>query len=338
LNGGQSKGKKRTIFEADGATVFFDECALNPKETHMLTRKLVRIALVAMAMAVLQTASAHAAFYLFSANGSGTACSQAQPCSLDQAIFLANGISSVSPELACADNSNSVANSPITHSMTIDCSGTAGGLSGVAVNGSGVTVTLKNLTLCGTDPAVNLFNGTLILDNVNLAGNFNYAINATPTGPSNLVVRNSLIDGNSPAGVLLKPQSGGSLSAKFDHVTVTHNSGAGIRADTTGGGGPVTVDIADSIISDNAANGLIAVSGSGGPSLINITTSTVANNAIAGIAANGSNAGALVDKTLLDGNAGGALAISNGGRIDTYQTNRVVGAQGSAFSGALGFN
>ncbi len=56
---------KRTIFEADGAAVFFDECAHSTrKETHVLIGKVVRIALVAMAMAALQTASAHAAFYL----------------------------------------------------------------------------------------------------------------------------------------------------------------------------------------------------------------------------------------------------------------------------------
>ena len=297
----------------------------------MLTSKLVHTVLVAIAMAALQTASAHAAVLFFSAAGSGGACTQAQPCTLSTAIAQANG-SPFSPELSCADSSDS-GGGTITKSATIDCSGTAGSMVGVTVNGSGITVTLKNLTMWGGETVVVLVNGTLILDNVHLTGNRSYAINATPTAPSNLVVRNSIIDGNAPAGVLLKPQAGGSLSAKFDHVAVTHNAGAGIRVDTTGGGGAVTADIADSIISDNAANGLIAVSGSGVSSLINITNSTVANNTIAGISANGSNAAALVDKTLLDGNVGGATSFVAGGRILTYQNNRIVGSAGTGFTG-----
>jgi hypothetical protein len=72
----------------------------------MLTRKLVRIAPVAMAMAALQAASAHAAALVFSANGGGTTCSQAQPCTLNEAITRADGDTS-SPELACADDSDS---------------------------------------------------------------------------------------------------------------------------------------------------------------------------------------------------------------------------------------
>ena len=45
----------------------------------MLTSKLVHTVLVAMAMAALQTAPAHAAVLFFSAAGSGGACTQAQP-------------------------------------------------------------------------------------------------------------------------------------------------------------------------------------------------------------------------------------------------------------------
>jgi hypothetical protein len=113
----------------------------------MLRRKLVRIALVAMAMAALQISSAHAAGLFFSGtSGSGSSCTQAQPCTLIQAITIAGD----GTELACADSSDSDAVDPITKSITIDCSGTAGSVFHLVVNGSGITVTLKNLTMWGS--------------------------------------------------------------------------------------------------------------------------------------------------------------------------------------------
>jgi hypothetical protein len=295
----------------------------------MLRRKLVRIALVAMAMAALQISSAHAAGPFFSGtSGSGSSCTQAQPCTLIQAIAIAGD----GTELACADGSDSDAVDPITKSITIDCSGTAGSVFHLVVNGSGITVTLKNLTMWGSPLAVNLISGTVILDNVHLFHNGgNPAIYATPSSPSILVVRNSIIDDNSSAGVLLKPQSGGSLSAVFDHVTISSNAGGGIKIDTTNG--PATADITDSVISNNAGNGVNAVGGAGGPAIFNINHSVIAKNGTAGVQVNGATAAAMLDTTLLDSNASGATAVVNGGHMLTYGNNRIVGPAGSSFTG-----
>src|ERR1700729_1835867 len=105
--------------------------------------------------------------------------------------------------------------------------------------------------------------------------------------------------------MLLKPAAGGSITATLDHVTITNNNGGGIKADSSNG--PVTVDIFDSNISENIANGLNISSGTGTQNdMVSITRSTIAKNGLVGIQAGGSNGAVMLDATLLDSNASGA--------------------------------
>jgi hypothetical protein len=147
---------------------------------------------------------------------------------------------------------------------------------------------------------------------------------------ANLVVTNTRIS-NSGAGVLIQPTFTGHVTAKFDHVTITENTGGGIKIDTAKG--PVTVDIIDSDISSNGGNGLNAMVGAGGPAFFNIHNSVLANNGTAGVQVNGATAAAMIDTTLLDSNASGATAVINGGHMLTYGNNRIVGTPGSGFTG-----
>jgi Right handed beta helix region len=172
---------------------------------------------------------------------------------------------------------------------------------------------------------------SLHIENCTFNGLTTAAISIMPTTPSSLIVRNSVLYSNA-SGVSLKPQAGGSLSAVFDHVTISSNTGGGIKIDTTSG--PVTADIADSEISGNSGNGLNAVGGAGGPAMFNIHNSAIAKNAVAGIQVNGATAAAMIDTTLLDSNTTGATAVINGGHILTYGNNRIVGADGSGFTGS----
>ena len=107
--------------------------------------------------------------------------------------------------------------------------------------------------------------------------------------------------------------------------------GGGIKIDTTNG--PVTVDITDSVISDNGGNGINAVGHAGGQAMVSIKNSVIAKNAVAGVQANGSNSAAMLAMTLLDTNVAGALSVVGGGHILTYGNNQIVGTQGSAFTG-----
>ena len=172
--------------------------------------------------------------------------------------------------------------------------------------------------------------GTLILENVHFIGAIVNEINAQPSSPSRLIVRNCVFD-NGGAAILLKPAAGGSLSVQFDHVTIADNTGGGIKIDTTNG--PVTVDITDSVIRDNGGNGINVVGNAGGQAMVSIKNSVIAENAVAGVQANGANAGVLVQTTLFDQNASGATSVVGGGHISTYGNNSIVGSSGSGFTG-----
>jgi hypothetical protein len=306
--------------------------------------RLSRIAasFVALAVIFLPIRPSLAAFYFFSGGGTGNACTLAAPCSITQAVTN-EGLNGNGFEIACADSSDNADNTQsglvITLSITIDCAGTAGSI-GVLTIDNGAVVTLRNFTMWddalleGRAPAIaiTLKNGTLIMENVHITGAFTSAITANPTSPSVIVVRNCVFDDNS-SGVTLKPQTGGaSLSAVFDHVTISSNSGGGIKIDTTNA--PVTVDITDSVISNNAGNGVNAVGGAGGPAMFNIHNSVIAKNGAAGVQVNGGTAAAMIDTTLLDSNASGATSVVAGGHMLTYGNNRIIGTDGSGFTGS----
>jgi hypothetical protein len=291
----------------------------------------VAATLVAIVGIYLLTRPVMAASEFFSHSGSGSDCTLTAPCQIqtavDQEESFAQGV------LSCADSSeNGVLPVTISKSLTVDCAGTAGTITAFVISG-GAVVKLRNFTIWDANTAITLQGGTAILENVHITGVDVNAILAQPTSPSTLIVRNCIID-SSPSGVLLKPDAGGSLSAVFDHVTITSNNGGGIKIDTTNG--PVTVDITDSVISNNAGNGINAVGNAGGQAIVNIKNSVVAKNGAVGVQANGANAGVLLQTTLLDQNAAGALSVVNGGHISTYGNNSIVGSAGSGFTATAG--
>jgi hypothetical protein len=294
-----------------------------------------RIVLVAALIPVLGVPFVDAANLLMSPNGNdANACTFAAPCqSLGRAIAV-NESDGGDEAIGCVASGDYPIDSAITisKSVTIDCSGTSASVYPLTINGSGITVTLRNITIFNwpNKTAILLTNGTLVLDNVHIIRT-GEAISAQPIGPSKLVIKNSIFENNN-AGLLIKPGSGGSVVASFDHVTTTNNNGGGLKIDTTNGS--VTVDVIDSNISFNAGNGLNAVGGAGGPAMFNIHNSVIAKNATAGVQVNGATAAAMLDTTLLDSNASGATTVINGGHILTYGSNRIIGTAGSGFTGS----
>jgi hypothetical protein len=276
-------------------------------------------------------------------NGPGNPpCSSAMPCSL---IGPAIGAVDDGGEVICFDSTSFVSGGMfISHSVTIDCPGefvviNVENFAGFILSGTNQVVKIRNLTMSGTEAeccgqfsAIKVTgSGTLILENC-VFENFSFGttLDIEPNGPFNLVIKNSRIS-NSAAGVVIKPASGGGVTATFNGVTIAGNTGGGMKTDTTNG--LVSVDISNSTITNNAGNGLNAVSGAGGANILNIHNSVIARNGTAGVQANGANAAALIDMTLLDSNASGALTTINGGRILTYGNNRIVGSAGSGFTG-----
>ena len=317
----------------------------------MTSMKLACLALVAALFVIISAPQVQAGqnFAFVSSTGNDSnPCTAAQPCGT---IFQAQQTLNSGGQASCINSPSFLEDDIISWgsvvTFTFDCTGavasgtpTTGGAGGVIFGfpASTQVVKIRNLTFNGhpNNASGAIFfsgSGTLILEKC-VFENFAYGaapLQIEPTGPLNLVVRDSRIS-NSVAGVLIQPGSGGSVKATFDDVTITQNSGGGIKINTASG--PVTVDITASEITDNSGNGLNAVSGAGGAAMFNISHSVIADNGAAGVQANGSSAAALVDTTLLDSNASGATSVVSSGRISTYGTNRIVGSSGSGFTGS----
>jgi hypothetical protein len=314
----------------------------------MTSRKLAKLcfAIVAVAIGLPAQPSSAANFAYMSATGGGSTCTAAAPCAsfLDAFVSLLAG--PTSGRILCldpvADTHLVVLTPPSTMAFDIDCpagSWTAGsGFPVLTFDAANLTMTFRNMAFNGVGGATSAVkvgssgSGTLIFENCVFANFSSTALDIGPNGPLHLVIRNSRISDGGTVAVVLKPASGGSINATFDHVTVTGNGGGGIRLDTTNG--PVTVDVTDSVSSNNAGNGFGLIGGAGGAALLSIHNTVIATNGQAGVSASGATAGVMIDTTLLDSNGTGATLVGSGGHILTYISNRIVGSAGSGFTGS----
>ena len=303
--------------------------------------KPVFIAVAITACLPIATSHAQATFAYVSATGSGSTCTTAQPCSsLNAAINVALTNNSNNGQIVCLGSVNLSIPSTATdilrddQTLKIDCPAGAY-LTGLVWGGSNETAKFRNVTFTnlGLTSAIRFTgSGTLILENCVFEESTKTVLDIEPNGPLNLVIRNSRISNGGAAGILLKPAAGGSINATFDHFIVTGNSGGGIRTDSTNG--LINLDVTDSEISNNTANGIIAIAGAN-QNMVSIKNSVIARNGQAGIAANGANTGVIAQTTLLDQNVAGATSVS-GGHILTYQNNSIIGSAGSGFTGTAG--
>jgi hypothetical protein len=299
--------------------------------------KLASIGLVAILVALLPAMPAKALpgpnAFVSASGGDANLCTFSAPCAtLNRAL----AITTTGGRVTCLDDNDYSGETTITRSVTIDCSKTTAGVGPFIVNGSGITVVIKGGIIFNTQfntvaPCITVtLAAAVVVEGIEcFAGSTGMSV--TTTTPTNLTVKNSIFT-QAGTGATLQPGSGGSVKATFDHVTITQGTGGGIRSDTANG--PVTVDITDSVVSDNAGNGLNAVGGAGGPAVFNIHNSVIAQNGVAGVQVNGATAAAMIDTTLLDSNAAGATSVVAGGHMLTYGNNRIVGSAGSGFTGS----
>jgi hypothetical protein len=298
--------------------------------------KLFAFAAVLTICFTVQSRSAGQVVAFVSATGSGTACTQAAPCTTIEAA--AGTVIAAGGRILCATPVEEI--DPFNFlfgSFVFDCP-SASWLGGFNATGSNVTLKFQHIGFSGLgNSSVIQFtgSGTLIFDDCVFEDFTGTAIEIEPNGPLNLVITNSRISNNA-SGVLIKPAAGGSVTATLNGVTIADNTGGGLKTDTTNG--LVSVDISNSTINNNAGNGLNAVSGAGGANMFNIRNSVIARNGSAGVQANGASAAALVNNTLLDSNTAGATSAIGGGRILTYGNNSTIGPAGSGFTGTAPLN
>lgn len=204
----------------------------------------------------------------------------------------------------------------ITKSITIDGAGShasilALNVNGVIVNGPGIFVTLRNLSINGangtTGNGIRIIQAAAVnIDNVNI-GNFagsgtngrgisietatsdvrinianssinnmeNHGIHAVPTaGNIRLVVDNVRISRGSQAAINLRENTAASI---FRSALTNHHNSAGVRLELT----TATATISNSLLANNAAGVTNAAAG-GSPSVF-LYANTITRNTVAGL-------------------------------------------------------
>lgn len=269
-------------------------------------------------------------------------CSRTAPCKT-----FAGAISKTAAggEINCLDPAGFGAVT-ITKSITIDCTGTLGGVlasstTGVILNGANIIVTLRGLEINGGPPTLPGVNGVRFLQGSRLniedstiynflgvsPNGFGVIVNNT-SGQAVLYVRNSVIRNNGTAtsggGIQLIPTGTGTVKAMLENVTVSGQFN-GIRLDSAGttGLGGVNISIENSSIDSNS-NGLVlnGPASTGGATAM-LVGSSVTNNSN-GILASGSLSRARVGDTTITNNNNG-LSFGGGAIVNSYGTNRLNG-------------
>jgi hypothetical protein len=161
----------------------------------------------------------------------------------------------------------------------------------------------------------------------------------SPSSFAKLVVTDSSFikngNGASGAGILIKPQPGGAAQVHLQRVSAEGNV-FGIVADGTGSTGGINATIADSVVTANSQDGIIATTpGAGAPIGLLVSNTRSTNNAI-GIRSVGNGVAVRVKNSEVVGNNTG-LVFGNSGALLTAGNN-IVEANGSngGFSGAIG--
>jgi hypothetical protein len=275
-----------------------------------MMRLLLAVAALAGCVLTGAPAQAQAIHTWVAANGDDAMpCSRTAPCKT-----FAGAISKTSAngEINCVDAAGYGAVT-ITKTITIDCGGAFGRISAgtLTVNGSQITVHIRNLTIDGgfiNGIGVNILNASKVnLENVVIRNHTQQGVrNANSTSGSMLVIQDSVISNNQAAGVSCVGATGSGVLLHnvvskqnqyglalgngyygiVQRSNMSNNWGAGLEADP---GGNLVVD--DTMLNNN--NIALQISG----------TATMSNTTV-------------VYNT---------TAFSGSGTINTFGNNRTVG-------------
>jgi hypothetical protein len=269
-------------------------------------------------------------------------CSRTAPCKT-----FAGAISKTATggEINCLDPAGFGAVT-ITKSITIDCTGTLGGIlssstTGVIVNGAGAVVTLRGLEINGGPPNLPGINGirylqgtSLTVENTTIYNNLSAAPNGhgilvNPTsGSARLVVNNTRISNNGQAasgsGISIQATGNTFVNVLLHDVQLLNNPNFGFRIDTTGNNSSIGVlATLDNVTISGSSQGVSVFQPIGGaPATAMISRSTISNNTAFGLAASGVSALIRIGSSVIT-NSGTAASASGGSTIRTYGNNQI---------------
>ena len=187
-------------------------------------------------------------------------------------------------------------------------------------------VLIRGFVLNATSNAIAITGGgTIRLENCTLVGGSNqYAINFAPTSATELYVSGSslaaLPDTTGGAGVLIKPIGSASAKVVLDDVRIADHQ-IGILVDGAASTGVIAMNIRDSVISGNSAQGLAVFEAvSGATSTVVLERTTVSGNGGQGIVASRARATIRARQSAITGNVVGVQSL-NGGQIISHGDN-----------------
>jgi hypothetical protein len=225
----------------------------------------------------------------------------------------------------------------ISQSVTIDCSGTNSSIAAagaaVTINGAGAVVVLRGLRIHGTGAnggtsGINVTNAAEVtIDDVkieHLRGPGSGIVFAPSSGLGRLTVVDSFISvtgGNtSTAGILIKPTSGANANVLVSRTGLEGNAN-GIFVDTSGGSGPMNLNVRDSIVTGSANSGIVVATT--GPSVTALIDKTTVNYSLnTGVAVAGQAATVRIGNSTISNNITGVVALS-GANLRSFKNNQI---------------
>jgi hypothetical protein len=204
-------------------------------------------------------------------------CVPQQPC---RSFVGALAKTNAGGEILCIDASE-YGNVTLTQSITIDCTGTLAVITNITINALPTDVVrIRNVKFAGHGVGANaiIINsaGIVHLENLVLESYLQPVIRDVRTGPSKLIIKDTIVRDNTGVGILVAPTGGSTIGAVLDNVTLSNNT-YGVAA---GAGARVTV--ARSVLSWNSIAGAEA-----DPSAFLILDNNVISNNTTGVAASG---------------------------------------------------
>jgi hypothetical protein len=307
----------------------------------MLTRIPFALFATALACSVF-AAPAHALrarVYVSKAGADVGACSFSAPCQ-----SLGYALSAVEPdgEITILDSGgyNPIT---ITQGVTITVppgveAGIAALMNGTAItiNAPGATVTLRGLTLEGTNTAnfgVSFTAGSRIeiIDCV-ISGFQSTGISVQPATAASVMIANTIVKDINPTangtGIALLPQGSGAMTAALDQVTVS-NTSFGLNLSSQLGPAPLEILITNSHIDNSSQNAIYAEGGSGTNYAHMILKNVTVNQSPNAIALNGSSTiwlSQVTQTTLASSNS--IVYFNSGNSSYSDGTNHLMGALG----------
>jgi hypothetical protein len=253
-------------------------------------------------------------------------CSRTAPCKTFAAAY---GNTAAGGEIDVLDGGG-YGTLTIGKSLTIDGgagqvgSVLASGTPAFTISGSGIVVTLRNITMQGTlsgTIGVNISNAARVsIENCNIQGFTNYAVNFSPTSAgSKLTITDSLLHDNAGYGIVMLPVSTGAAGfVTMDNDKIFHN-GVGMYV-----GDNASATVTRTIISQNTGGG-VTVATSTALGLLELDASSVSNNSGNGLflSLSGGHPFVRLSNSDIFSNTGASMVIPVGGDVVSYGTNRI---------------